>query len=934
MNNHTPQNDPAYIRLIKSLIPFLLSAGGLATGYSIAQKITSQPLLQFIIAIIAGLLAYTLSFINKVWQKLEGPLVDKTAAWVPSFLNNRFAGYCAHYLSYLSHAHRVLEFNGLSQRPAYNRELDRIFVELEIVPIPPHLASAHPLKETPASPSDAHPIWHYLNHAEPSDPLIILGPAGSGKSTLLKYITFSLSHSRLHAKIRHMHHIHHSFPILLYIREQVQAIKNKPECTLPELVQSHVQDKGHLTIPVPWLERQLQKGKCLVMLDGLDEAPDKEDRKVVMEWVNRQIMAYASNRFILTSRPHGYADAPLDNVATLIIEPFTPPQIKSFITQWYFVDELRRSGKDDPGTHMRASEGANKLLTRLDQKPSLLELAANPLLLTMITILHSTGSSLPDNRLDLYREIFQVLLYRRREAVGLPSKLNVNQKLAVLQPLACYMQQRRTIEIEQNRLNHLIASHLAQVSTTLTPTEFLKDIEQNSSLLLEVSTGTWSFAHKTLQEYLAATYLKDRGKEKILLRHIQEEWWRETICFYCAQANATKLIQTCLAQADTSAQMLTLALECNNQKLGSDATVDQRINELLQTGSDAADSLKRSIVAEVLLKRRLENMVYLRDNVYADTSLVTHAEYQLFLDAQSAQRRYYHPWHWHTNTFQPGQGREPILGVQPLEVQAFCDWLTAHENERWHYRLPHKDELPQIRSYLNKAQGPQHSIGFWIEDQDFAWIDDKVPEYNNLEELVRDQLLLDKAKALSYDRVRARDRRESIDEALEIERTLNNLQVPDMSPFPTHVASVHPLILDILHFLQHAIDSNLYHPNLDLHSSIINNLSLLYDPIYSPFATSPPFTEEKKYIYWLIRYQSQLLARSAYFQMQQTSVAHKQKYSLSRQRSQEQLFTRQELEFAWKVCIDLSLLELRVRGKLPPWEGILLVKERGSIHLP
>src|SRR5216110_2275928 len=125
MSNQPLQPDPSYIRLIKFLGPFLLTAGGFAIGgYEIAPKITQNPGLQLVIALVAGLLAYALSFINKVWQKLEGPLVDKTAAWVPSFFNNRFAGYHRQYLYYLSHAHRVLEFNGLVQRPAYNRELD------------------------------------------------------------------------------------------------------------------------------------------------------------------------------------------------------------------------------------------------------------------------------------------------------------------------------------------------------------------------------------------------------------------------------------------------------------------------------------------------------------------------------------------------------------------------------------------------------------------------------------------------------------------------------------------------------------------------------------------------------------------------------------------------------------------------------------------
>ena len=179
-----------------------------------------------------------------------------------------------------------------------------------------------------------------------------------------------------------------------------------------------------------------------------------------------------------------------------------------------------RSGKNDQSVHLRASESIGNLLAHLNQKLSFLELAANPLLLTMITMLSSNGGSLPNDRLELYREIFQVLLYRRRDAIGLSSKLNVQQKLEVLQPLAFYMMQKHLLELEYDRLCQVITPHLTQITLELTAAEFLKDIEQNSGLLLEVDPGIWGFAHKTFQEYLAATYLKEKRKESLLLKHI------------------------------------------------------------------------------------------------------------------------------------------------------------------------------------------------------------------------------------------------------------------------------------------------------------------------------------------------------------------------------------------------------------------------------
>ncbi len=932
MSNQAPQNDPFYIKLVKILGPFLLSAGGLAGGYGIAQKITQNPTLQIVIAIVTGLLAYALSFINKVWQKLEGPLVDKIAGWLPSFLNNRFAGYRRQYLNYLSHAHHVLEFSGLVQRPAYNREIKRIFVEPTISPVPPHLASSHPLKGTQLTGLASHDIWYYLsNEMLNTNALVLLGAAGSGKTTLIKYIAFSLCQTRLRSRLLRKHHIHQSFPVLLYLRDHISTIKDKPECTLPELLQASVQSKGHITIPVQWFEQQFKRGKCLVMLDGLDETADEEIRKLIVKWIRDQFLSYSNNRFILAARPHGYVDTPLDDAVVLSVQPFSPTQIKSFIKQWFLIDEWMRSEKHDSSVQLRASESTGKLLAHLNQKVSLLELAANPLLLTMITTLSSTGGSLPNDRLELYREIFQVLLYRRRDAIGLSPKLSVQQKLEILQPLAFHMIQKDLLELDYDRLCQVITPHLTQISSELTPAEFLKDIELNSGLLLEMNTGIWGFAHKTFQEYLAATYLKEGRKESLLLKHINDEWWHETICFYSAQVDATKIIQACLAQADTSVQMLNLALECNNQKLKADAQVTQKIEELLQTGIEDTDSRKRNIVAQALLKRRLDAMVYLSDDTYIDTSPVNSAEYQLFLDDLSTQERYYHPWHWHTASFQPSQGLEPLLGVQPLDVQAFCDWLTTRENGRWHYRLPHKDEVTQVLSPINRTPLSMSDIGFWAEDNTFIWLNGTTPDHENLEGLVLDQLLLDRAKALAYNRVRVRDRHEPIDEVLELERELNEMQASDINPLLVHDIRAHPLILDSSHF------KNVFHSIFGkrlFYSEVLSSGMKIDAPAIPNYLdllcerTSPPYTEEEKKIRWLVRYQGQLQARRSYFQMQQTSISQKQQKHLLQQLELKKTLTEQEFVFYRRLCIDFTLLELRTRGKIPPWEGILLVKER------
>src|SRR6266851_625195 len=119
MSNQSPQRDSWYLTLIR----YALTLGGLATGYSIAQKITPQLGLQIVIALITGLAAWFISFIDKVRQKIEESLVDQTATWLPTALRNIFAGYRKRYLYGIAQAHKFVELYGLAQRPRSGRQL-------------------------------------------------------------------------------------------------------------------------------------------------------------------------------------------------------------------------------------------------------------------------------------------------------------------------------------------------------------------------------------------------------------------------------------------------------------------------------------------------------------------------------------------------------------------------------------------------------------------------------------------------------------------------------------------------------------------------------------------------------------------------------------------------------------------------------------------
>src|SRR5207302_2906854 len=130
----------------------------------------------------------------------------------------------------------------------------------------------------------------------------LIGPPGSGKTTLLRHIALALAHPQVRRTPRKL-------PILLFIRTHARAIASNDHLPLSQVIQSgDIVREMNVSCPAGWFDRQLGRGRCLVLLDGLDEVADREVRHKVIEWVERQMRTYPKNLFLVTSRPHGYRD--------------------------------------------------------------------------------------------------------------------------------------------------------------------------------------------------------------------------------------------------------------------------------------------------------------------------------------------------------------------------------------------------------------------------------------------------------------------------------------------------------------------------------------------------------------------------------------------------------------------------------------------------
>jgi predicted NACHT family NTPase len=270
---------------------------------------------------------------------------------------------------------------------------------------------------------------------------------GSGKTTLLQHVLLAYARN-LQGKYRMRARI----PFFLELRKVAPLLKSKTPPSLPKAIETIVKDNLRKLgkMPEGWLEARLRTGRCVLLWDGLDEVADLGQRRAVAKWLDEQTMNFDWHRNIslVSARPAGYRQAPLDRAHVLDVQPFDYDDTRNFIRKWYHANEIVSHGnQDSAAVRHRAESGASELVGRLHANPRLGDLTSNPLLLTMMCMVHRYQGALPGSRGQLYAEICQVLLERWRQARGIDDPHRGDQKLDVLRPLAAHMMIRELKEI-------------------------------------------------------------------------------------------------------------------------------------------------------------------------------------------------------------------------------------------------------------------------------------------------------------------------------------------------------------------------------------------------------------------------------------------------------------------------------------------------------
>ena len=362
--------------------------------------------------------------------------------------------------------------------------------------------------------------------------VLLRGVAGSGKTTLVQWL--AVATAREGARVPFV------LPVRRFAREGFPA----PDDFL-RAVRHPLADQA----PEGWVVRTLLAGRALLLVDGIDEAPEAT-RGELRDQLRRLLRVFSGNGCLVTSRPSAVADGWLaeerlaeEGFAELSLAPMSRDQVTRFVRDWHTAamgDDNCREQRDRD----ELKEYEQRLLHSVRIYRELRQLATNPLMCGLICALNRDRSgSLPHGRKELYEAALEMLLQRRdpeRDVLYADDvRLQQEPRERLLQKLAHAMLEDGVSELPRERAVAILESALPAIPAARAAGDGEKifgHLLHRTGLLREQAGLTVDFVHRTFQDYLAAKEIVARGRLRDLVDHAHQPEWEEVIRMAAAHA--------------------------------------------------------------------------------------------------------------------------------------------------------------------------------------------------------------------------------------------------------------------------------------------------------------------------------------------------------------------------------------------------------------
>jgi formylglycine-generating enzyme required for sulfatase activity len=363
--------------------------------------------------------------------------------------------------------------------------------------------------------------------------VVIVGDPGSGKSTFLRRVAFELCRT-LRGTLPEgaaplLSADDKRFPILIRIGDLAKLLaadkSSKPKES-PDWIPYFLGKQGEefmWGVDEAFFRAKLEGGNCLVMVDGLDEAPERRMRERIARLFEHATQAFQKCDFLVCTRPQ-------TNVGDSVLAGFHQVRIGDLelaeITT--FFDHFARALALNEIETKSFKEG---LETALASRPEIREMAGNAVMLTALAVLQHNDQRLPEYRVELYGSILGWLASAREHREDRPP---AEKCLEYMRKLALAMQDAtggRLVQLNKRSAAEMFAS---EFGGSVDENEVLLERETQDSGIVSSLGSDLKFWHLSFQEYLAAREIASLDEKAQIARVVEsgklyQPEWRETM---------------------------------------------------------------------------------------------------------------------------------------------------------------------------------------------------------------------------------------------------------------------------------------------------------------------------------------------------------------------------------------------------------------------
>lgn len=446
------------------------------------------------------------------------------------------------YARYLAEAHGRLQLYGLTtSRARQEWPLDLAYISLAV--------SGEQQQLLPGEPGMHRTTVKAEQALGAADRVLLRGPAGSGKSTLVQWLALNAARQTGGPWST-------CVPFVLRLRAFTTAE------TLP-LPEDFLKASGiPLSAPAGWVEDLMLSGRALVLVDGVDEVPQRL-RTRTETWLRSLVSAFPKARYVVTTRPSAVPEGWLagQGFTPHSLLPMEREDIGAFIGHWHRAAraECGPGGPGSAGEDLDAYEAS--LLEAVSARRDLGRLATNPLMCALLCALNrDRRMQLPRARKELYDAALDMLLVRRdteREIAGVEGVyLTRDEQILLLQRFAYWLIRNGQVEAGRDEAVEMVDEWLdamPQVREQGDAEQVFAHLLIRSGLLREPVKGSVDFVHRTFQDYLGAKAAVESRDFGVLVKNAQDDTWDDVVRMAVGHARPderTRILRGLLKRAD------------------------------------------------------------------------------------------------------------------------------------------------------------------------------------------------------------------------------------------------------------------------------------------------------------------------------------------------------------------------------------------------